>query len=150
MAKTFFHLTGPYKGLLARRLKWTGRLVLHQIINDGAPYWFVQIQNFNSTKDRADGTLIDSNKSGTWRYVDATAANEQFEQLAPFFPPRKYFVPPPATAARLAKLRAMRGKSLARSKQRPDPDIIYQPSPAGKPNTVVDYITEAMEEAQCK
>ena len=39
MAKTFFKLKGAYEGLQARRLKWTGRLVLYQIINDGAPYF---------------------------------------------------------------------------------------------------------------
>ena len=62
---------------------------------------FLQIQNFNPVKDR----LAAPNGNGTFRFVDAGSANRKYELLAPFFPPRIYKVPPPASAARLAELR---------------------------------------------
>lgn len=120
MAKTFFKLTGAYDGLQARRLRWSGRLGLFQVFNDGpGPYWLIQIQNFNPVKDVAAG-LIDPFKNNTWRFVDLESAYRKYEQLTPLFPPRKYTVPPPASAARMAELRAIRQKSLRNSEQGTD------------------------------
>jgi hypothetical protein len=112
MAKTFFKLTGAYEGLQARLLKWTGRLVLYQIINDGANYYLLQIQNFDPAKDR----LAAPNGNGTFRFVDAGSANRKYESLAPFFPPRIYKVPV-NNPARMAELRSLKGKLLRRSEQ---------------------------------
>src|SRR6266446_5334192 len=50
--KTFFNLEGQYSGLKVRRLAKSGRLVLYRVLNDGAPYWLVQIRNFDERTDR--------------------------------------------------------------------------------------------------
>jgi hypothetical protein len=142
MAKTFFKLKGAYEGLQARRLKWTGRLVLYQIINDGPAYFLLQIQNFDPVKDR----LAAPTGNGTFRFVDAASANRKYEQLASFFPPRIYKVPV-NNPARMAELRALKGKSLRRSEQ--GSDLVPSASYAfRKPAMPVDqYIAEVMENA---
>ena len=80
--KTFFNLTGAYEGLKVRRLARFGRVVLDRVINDGAPYWFVAIRNFDETRD---WPLIRSFSTswgkGTWRFVRLTDAERCFERL---------------------------------------------------------------------
>jgi hypothetical protein len=121
MAKTFFKLKGAYEGLEARRLKYTGRLVLYQIINDGSPYFLLQIQNYDPVKDK----LAAPTGNGTFRFVDAASANRKYEQLAPLFPPRIYTVPV-NSPARMAELRALKEKSLRRTEQGVDLPLSFK------------------------
>ena len=79
--KVFFDLPEMYDGLRARRLSQVGRLVLYQIINDGAPYWLVIIRNFDPGVDVAEG-LINPDRVGTWRFVDLKGAETKFGALA--------------------------------------------------------------------
>jgi hypothetical protein len=83
--KTFFQLAGPYEGLRVRRLKRFGRIVLDQVINDAAPYWFVTVQGYDPMRDLKIQSRLFRNcrwGNGNWRFVRLSDAEAKFEAFA--------------------------------------------------------------------
>lgn len=81
--KQYFKLSGDYEGLKVRRLRQSGRLWLVRVINDGAPYWFVMIRNFQLERDRMSGART----MGVWRFVKEEDAEAKYGELVKFYPP---------------------------------------------------------------
>lgn len=81
--KTFYWLDGPYEGLKVRRLERFGSIVFDQVINDGAPYWFVTIRSFEPDRDQPILRELFGEKwgNGTRRFVSMADAQTYFERL---------------------------------------------------------------------
>ena len=81
--KTFYWLDGAYEGLKVRRLDRFGPVVLDQVINDGAPYWFVTIRAFEPERDQPILKELFGQKlgNGTRRFVRMTDARDYLERL---------------------------------------------------------------------
>ena len=81
--KTFYWLDGPYEGLKVRRLDRFGPIVFDQVINDGAPYWFVTIRGFEPERDQPILRELFGQKlsNGTKRFVRLADARQYLERL---------------------------------------------------------------------
>ena len=81
--KTFYWLDGPYEGLKVRRLDRFGPIVFDQVINDGAPYWFVTIRGFEPERDQPILRELFGQKwgNGTRRFVSMADVHDYLERL---------------------------------------------------------------------
>jgi hypothetical protein len=106
--KTFFWLTGAYEGLRVRRLAQSGRLVLYRVLNDGPPYWLIQVKNFQEEVDRPKLGHESIFGNGTFRLVALESAERLYRSLLPNYPENRRIKNP-------EYLRAMqeRGKALS-------------------------------------
>jgi hypothetical protein len=106
--KTFFWLTGAYEGLRVRRLAQSGRLVLYRVLNDGPPYWLIQVKNFQEEVDRPKLGHESIFGNGTFRVVALESAERLYRSLLPNYPENRRIKNP-------EYLRAMqeRGKALS-------------------------------------
>jgi hypothetical protein len=84
--KTFFWLTGAYEGLKVRRLAQSGQLVLYRVLNDGPPYWLIQVKNFQEEVDRPKLQHESRFGNGTFRCVTLESAERLYRSLLPNYP----------------------------------------------------------------
>ena len=68
------------------RLAQAGRLEFLRVLNDGLPYWFVMIRNFDQSETGADRRALKGltrpRGNGVWRYLDESQAQAKVEQLS--------------------------------------------------------------------
>ena len=116
--KTFFNLEGEYSGLKVRRLAKSGRLVLYRVLNDGAPYWLVQIRNFDERTDRPRIRHESKFCNGTFRSVSLGQAQRLYGSLLPNYPENRPSKTPEQLRAwrdRMNELRLKKSKEKSAS-----------------------------------
>jgi hypothetical protein len=109
--KTFFWLMGAYEGLKVRRLAQSGRLVLYRVLNDGPPYWLIQVKNFQEEIDRPKLQHESKFGNGTFRCTTLESAERLYRSLLPNYPENRRIKNP-------EYLQAMRERGKALSEKR--------------------------------